>query len=163
MVGHSSLESFNDRSHIRESLIFEDGLKENLLKNIEVSLEFARCQVDPLQVKEKNSKNLVTFIALLTGGYLQAGPGPRTSWHWKDLSLPRSRQQGGFKICQQLHQALMQVAIQLTGEPGTFTKGILVDVNSQSLCSMVINSFPLVFKTPFAVVWGEWQTGAEAL
>ena len=39
-------------SHIRESLIFEEGLKENLLKNIEVSLEFARRQVDPLQVKE---------------------------------------------------------------------------------------------------------------
>ena len=39
-------------SHIRESLIFEEGLKENLLKNIEVSLEFARRQVDPLQVTE---------------------------------------------------------------------------------------------------------------
>ena len=39
-------------SHTRESLIFEEGLKENLLKNIEVSLEFARRQVDPLQVKE---------------------------------------------------------------------------------------------------------------
>ena len=39
-------------SYIRESLIFEEGLKENLLKNIEVSLEFARRQVDPLQVKE---------------------------------------------------------------------------------------------------------------
>ena len=39
-------------SHIRESLIFEEGLKESLLKNIEVSLEFARRQVDPLQVKD---------------------------------------------------------------------------------------------------------------
>ena len=37
-------------SHIRESLIFEEGLKEKLLKNIEVSLEFARCKVDPQQV-----------------------------------------------------------------------------------------------------------------
>ena len=36
---------------------------------------------------------------------------------------------------------LMQVAIQLTGEPGSFTQGILVDVNSQSLCSKVLNSF----------------------
>ena len=42
-------------SHIRESLIFEEGLKENLLKKIEVSLEFARCEVYPLQVR----KNLV--------------------------------------------------------------------------------------------------------
>ena len=33
---------------------------------------------------------------------------------------------------------VMQVAIQLTGEPGTFKQGILVDVNSQSLCSKVI-------------------------
>ena len=39
-------------SYVRESLIFEVGLKENLLKNIEISLELARCQVDPLQVKE---------------------------------------------------------------------------------------------------------------
>ena len=36
----------------RESLIFEVGLKENLLANIETSLELARHQVDPLQVKE---------------------------------------------------------------------------------------------------------------
>ena len=42
-------------SHTRESLIFEEGWKENLLKNIEVSLKFARCQVDPLQVT-KNGK-----------------------------------------------------------------------------------------------------------
>ena len=35
----------------------------------------------------------------------------------------------------------MQVAIQLTGEPGTFTQGILVDVNSQSLSSKVPNLF----------------------
>ena len=40
-------------SYIRESLTFEVGMKENLLKNIEVSLELARCQVDPLQVKKK--------------------------------------------------------------------------------------------------------------
>ena len=50
MVGHSSF-YFTFESH-RESLIFEEGLKENLLKNIEVSLEFARRQVDPLQVKD---------------------------------------------------------------------------------------------------------------
>lgn len=37
----------------------------------------------------------------------------------------------------------MQVAIQLTGEPRTFTQGILVDVNSQSLCSKVLNLFLL--------------------
>ena len=36
----------------RESLIFEVGLKEKLLANIETSLELARHQVDPLQVKE---------------------------------------------------------------------------------------------------------------
>ena len=41
---------------------------------------------------------------------------------------------------------IMQVAIQLTGEPGTFTQGILVDVNSQSLCSKVLNLF-LLFPT----------------
>ena len=35
----------------RESLIFEMGLKENLLANIETSLEFARHQVDHLQVR----------------------------------------------------------------------------------------------------------------
>ena len=35
----------------RESLIFEMGLKENLLANIETSLEFARRQVDHLQVR----------------------------------------------------------------------------------------------------------------
>ena len=35
----------------RESLIFEVGLKENLLANIETSLEFARRQVDHLQVR----------------------------------------------------------------------------------------------------------------
>ena len=34
---------------------------------------------------------------------------------------------------------ITQVAIQLTGEPGSFTQGILVDVNSQSLCSKVLN------------------------
>ena len=37
----------------------------------------------------------------------------------------------------------MMLAIQLTGEPGTFTQGILVDVNSQSLCSKVLNLFLL--------------------
>ena len=37
----------------------------------------------------------------------------------------------------------MMLAIQLTGEPGTFAQGILVDVNSQSLCSKVLNLFLL--------------------
>ena len=66
---------------------------------------------------------------------------------------------------------MMQVAIQLTGEPGTFTQGILVDVNSQSLCSKVLNfnNIPTIYNLhhlltqPFAVFWGEWQAGAEAL
>ena len=40
-----------------------------------------------------------------------------------------------------LRGTILQVAIQLTGEPGTFTQGILVDVNSQSLCSKVLNLF----------------------
>ena len=59
----------------------------------------------------------------------------------------------------------MQVAIQLTGEPGTFTRGILVDVNSHSLCSKVLNLFLLQstrHQSPFAVVRGEWEAGAEA-
>ena len=49
-------------SYIRESLIFEEGLKENLLKNIEVSLEFARRQVDPLQVKENGQLKKLCVI-----------------------------------------------------------------------------------------------------
>ena len=43
-----------------------------------------------------------------------------------------------------LRRTIFQVAIQLTGEPGTFTQGILVDVNSQSLCSKVLNLFLLI-------------------
>ena len=31
---------------------------------------------------------------LFSGGHLQAGPGPRPPWHWKDFSLPCTRQQG---------------------------------------------------------------------
>ena len=81
-------------SHIRESLIFEEGLKENLLKNIEVSLEFARRQVDPLQVKESGQLQKIWCLTLFSGGRLQVGPGPRSPWHWKNLSLPRTRQQG---------------------------------------------------------------------
>ena len=81
-------------SHIRESLIFEEGLKENLLKNIEVSLEFARRQVDPLQVKENGQLKKTLCHPLFSGGHLQAGPGPRPPWHWKDISLPCTRQQG---------------------------------------------------------------------
>ena len=43
-----------------------------------------------------------------------------------------------------LRGTILQVAIQLTGEPGTFTQGILVDVNSQSLSSKVLNLFVLL-------------------
>ena len=45
----------------------------------------------------------------------------------------------------------MMLAIQLTGEPGTFTQSILVDVNSQSLCSKVLNLF-LLHLTPVSSV-----------
>merc|ERR1711936_479183 len=86
-----------------ESLIFEMGLKENLLANIETSLEFARRQVDHLQVGTSR-------LALVHGP-----PGT-----------------GKTSLCRALAN---KVAIQLTGEPGTFQRGILVDVNSQSLCS----------------------------
>jgi len=86
-----------------ESLIFEVGLKENLLKKIEISLELARCQVDPLQVCTSRL------------GLVHGPPGT-----------------GKTSLCRALAN---KVAIQLTGEPGTFTQGILVDVNSQSLCS----------------------------
>jgi len=86
-----------------ESLIFEVGLKENLLKNIEISLELARCQVDPLQVGTSRL------------GLVHGPPGT-----------------GKTSLCRALAN---KVAIQLTGEPGSFTQGILVDVNSQSLCS----------------------------
>ena len=133
-------------SHIRESLIFEEGLKENLLKNIEVSLEFARRQVDPLQVKKKmdNSKNLSPIV-------LRWAP-PGWAWSTAPLALERllsavhspTRSPKYGTLLLFLRGTILQVAIQLTGEPGTFTQGILVDVNSQSLCSKVVNLFLLI-------------------
>ena len=63
-------------------------------------------------------------------------------------SLCRALANKVLKICQYIHHVehgvhyishITQVAIQLTGEPGTFTQGILVDVNSQSLCPKVLN------------------------
>ena len=78
-------------SYFRESLIFEVGLKENLLKNIEIGLELARRQVDPLQVKESGK---LQKLVLLPGGHLKVGPGPRPPWHWQDISLPCPCQQG---------------------------------------------------------------------
>ena len=75
-------------SYVRESLIFEVGLKENLLKNIEISLELARCQVDSLQVKEKgeNSKDLAPTLVLLAA--------PRWApqgWVWSTAPLALER------------------------------------------------------------------------
>ena len=89
-----SCSHLNMASYNRESLIFEEGLKENLLKNIEVSLEFARRQVDPLQVKESGQLQKIWCLTLPSGEHLQVGPGPRPPWHWKDFSLPCTRQQG---------------------------------------------------------------------
>ena len=63
-------------------------------------------------------------------------------------SLCRALANKVAKICNiatlQLFLIVWQVAIQLTGEPGTFTQGILVDVNSQSLSSKVLNLFVLL-------------------
>ena len=142
MVGHSSFQ-FTFESH-RESLIFEEGLKENLLKNIEVSLEFARRQVDPLQVKESGQLQKIWWLYITPRW---APPG----WAWstaplaleRPLSAAHSPTRSPKSATLQLFLIVLQVAIQLTGEPGTFTQGILVDVNSQSLCSRVTNLFML--------------------
>ena len=115
------------------------------MKNIEVSLEFARRQVDPLQVKKKwtTPKNVVSYTSPRW-----APPG----WAWstaplaleRPLSAAHSPTRSPKYATLQLFLIVLQVAIQLTGEPGTFTQGILVDVNSQSLCSKVTNLFMLL-------------------
>ena len=138
-------------SYVRESLIFEVGLKENLLKNIEISLELARCQVDPQQVKESGKLEKPGAIPCAALRWVPQG------WVWSTAPLALERPPSAVPLLTRCSKyatipiirltmvsTIIQVAIQLTGEPGTFTQGILVDVNSQSLCSKVVNLFLLI-------------------
>ena len=75
----------------RESLIFEVELKENLLANIQISLELASRQVDPLQVgKAFESEDILD----MAGEHIKTGPCTWSPWHWQDLPLSGARQQG---------------------------------------------------------------------
>ena len=82
---------FKLMQNCRESLIFEVELKENLLANIQISLELASRQVDPLQVgKAFESEE----IHAMSGEHIKAGPCAWPPWHWQDLPLSGARQQG---------------------------------------------------------------------
>ena len=100
----------------RDTLVFEGNVKADLLSSTERSLELASQEVDPNLVSGAACIVMVAQVGVNRLALLHGPPGT-----------------GKTSLCRALANTL---AIRLTSDSDNFTRGVLVEVHSNSLCSM---------------------------